>query len=342
MSSVASALAWRLARAGSGSLGHHGPGPAEIKHGPDAIFGNGPYPHTLAEFIGQSQAKQQIMTAMLSAAEREQPLDHVLLASPYPGIGKTALAKIVAAMLNVGYAEVGGTVTAKDIRPTLHAMGDRDVLFIDEIHRLCSMGKRNAEWLLQLLQDGVLALPTGAESVPRVTVIGATTDRQKLPETILLRFVIQPVLTPYTEVEAVEIAKHTARRLEIVLEPAAFHQIAAAADYNPRMIGRITRTARDIIVAATTDDDPIETAIKWCGQSNDGLSDQACDYLMLLYGYGGLAGIATLKAALNEISLEHTERVLIQRGYVVVTPKGREMTKLGVQRAEQLMEDNAE
>lgn len=339
MSLAVSSLAWRLAKNSGGAQGSSAR-PAEIRHGPDEIFGHGPYPRTMEEFVGQPLAKTQLATAGMSAARREAPMGHVLLASGYHGIGKTALAKIVAVGLGVGYVEVGGTVTAKDIRPTLHAMADRDVLFIDEIHRLCSQGKRNAEWLLQLLQDGVLALPTGVEEIPRITVIGATTDKQKLPETILSRFLIQPVLMPYTEVEAVEIAKGVMRKYQLVLEPAELARVAMASDCNPRLITRIVETIRDIKFGGTAMGDPVNTAIMWCGQSLDGLSKSACEYLMLLFGYGGTAGAATMRMALMEIALEHTERTLIQRGYLVVTPKGRELTNLGVERAEQLMEEN--
>lgn len=333
-----SSLAWRLARNSGGAQGSAAR-PAEIKHGADAIFGFGPYPRSMEEFIGQPLAKRQISTAVMSAACREAPMAHTLLASGHHGIGKTSLAKIIAVALGVGYVEVGGTVTAKDIRPTLHAMKDRDVLFIDEIHRLCSSGKRNAEWLLQLLQDGVLALPTGVEEVPRITVIGATTDKQKLPETILSRFGVQPVLEPYTEVEAVEIAKGVMHKYEILLDPAELAQIAMASDCNPRLITRMVETVRDIKLS-TGETDAVATAIKWCGQSMDGLSLSACEYLMLLFGYGGTAGAATMRMALNEIALEHTERSLIQRGFLMVTAKGRELTNLGIERAEQLMEEN--
>lgn len=335
-------LAWRLSRAGQGGFAGGTRTHVEIKRGEEAIFGDGPYPHKLSEFIGQDVAKEQLMTSMLSARRREAPMDHTLLASGYPGIGKTALAKIIANMLNVGYAEVGGTVTVKDIRPILHSMEDHDVLFIDEIHRMVSSGKRNAEWLLQVLQDGVLALPTGTERIPRITVIAATTDAQKLPETILSRFPIQPTLEPYTLAQAVEITKVTARKLEVTLDPGQHHRVAAAANYNPRMIGRILRVMRDMQVAGLQTEDMVAHALDWTGVTSDGLTRIAQDYTMLLYGYGGTAGVATLKAALNEAALDLTEKLLIQKGFIVVTPKGRELTKLGVARAEALLESNPE
>ena len=331
-------LAWRLAR--GGGIGHGTQAPVEIKRGADAIFGTGPYPRKLSEFVGQDAAKAQLMTAMMSAAKRQQPLDHCLFASGYAGVGKTALAKIVANMLNVGYVEIGGTTTLKDVRPVLHAMEDFDVLFIDEIHRMVSSGKRNAEWLLQVLQDGVLALPTGVEKIARITVIAATTDAQKLPETILSRFPIQPILEPYSLGEAVAITKSMCARLEVTLEPVDLHRVAKAANCNPRIVSRILKQVLHIQTTETPIEDQVGLALAWTGVTEDGLTRQAADYMMVLYGYGGTAGVSTMKAALNEIALEHTEKLLIQKGFIVITPKGRELTRLGIARAEALLKDN--
>ncbi len=221
-------------------------------------------------------------------------------------------------------------------------MQPKDVLFIDEIHRLVATGKRNAEWLLQLLWEGTLVLPTGVVEIAPITVIAATTDAQKLPQTILDRFQVVPEIVPYTELEAVQIAQVTAERLGVDLPVAQYHRIAAAADYNPRLIGRLLTTCRDIIIANASHPDPVSQAMDWTGVTPDGLTRIAQDYLMLLYGYGGLAGQATLKAALNESELALTEKSLIQRGFIAITGQGRELTKLGVGRAEELMEDHSE
>lgn len=345
--SVASLMAYRMTRHTPGQGNATG---VHIKRGADEIIGDGPYPRSFTEFVGQTTARMQLLTAMRSAAKRQQPMDHVLLASGAPGIGKTTLAKICAVQMGVGYAELGGTVTAKDARKTLHAMSDGDVLFFDEIHRLVSQGKRNAEWLLQLLQDGVLALPTGVERVARITVIGATTDAQKLPQTILDRFPIQPVLEPYGVEECIAIAETTARRMgfgEGGWAPIPedrdkrrewLEKIARAADCNPRRIGTLLGTVRDIALANEADPQTVtDTALKWTGLSADGLNQLAQDYLMVLYGYGGTAGLTTIKSALNEEVLTITERQLIQKGYLMVTAKGRELTTLGMDRAAELL-----
>lgn len=165
--SAASILAYRLTQASQGAK----PGSHVARAvGPDAIFGTGPYPRKLSQFVGQEQAKDQLMTAMLSATERQVAMPHVLLACGSPGVGKTTLGKIVASELQVGYVELGGQVKEKDIASAAEVLKPGDVLFLDEIHRLVAFGKRNAEWLLQLLQDGVLMLPTGVVRLPPITV----------------------------------------------------------------------------------------------------------------------------------------------------------------------------
>lgn len=331
---AASMLAWRMIRAG-GAHSSSAPATVNILRG-EAIFGDGPYPHKMTEFVGQEQARVQLLTAMTSAKERGAPLGHVLLASGTPGIGKTTLAKLVASMLGTGYAEVGGNVTVKDVRPVLEAMQDGDVLFLDEIHRLVSTKRTNAEWLLQLLTDWKLVLPTGVLTLPKITVIAATTDAQKLPRTILDRFTITPVLEPYTEEQGVQIAKVTAKRLNMELPEGQYHRVAAAADYNPRIMARLLSTVRDLQIAKT-EGDIVATALQWQGVSFDGLARVEQDYLMLLCGYGGTASIGTMKAVLGESALDQTERVLIQRGYITITGRGRELTRLGIERANALM-----
>lgn len=310
----------------------------QVKHG-DEIIGDGPYPRDFTQFVGQTVARLQLTAAIESAVVRQERLPHVLLGSGTAGIGKTSLGKLVAHTMQVGFAELGGVITAKDARPVLEAMEDRDILFLDEIHRMVSSGKKNAEWLLQLLQDGELVLPTGAVKVPKITVIGATTDAQRLPKTILDRFDIQPLLVQYNEVEAVQIAMTTASRLKMHLPDAQYHRVAAAADYNPRVMGRLLSTIRDIQIADPENKDVVATALEWTGFSNDGMDRLTQDYLILLYGYGGVASSPTMLAVLGESVLTQTEKDLVQRGFITVTNRGRELTRIGMDRAVELLEE---
>lgn len=332
------ALAYRLAfKSGGGGVARGTAAAVRILHG-DEIFGDGPYPHSMTDFIGQDTARLQLLTAMRGAQLRGEAMPHVLLASGHAGIGKTTLAKLTAYMLGVGYVEVGGNVTVKDVRPVLEAMHDHDVLFLDEIHRLVSVKKANAEWLLQLLTDHTLVLPTGVVSIADITVFGATTDAQRLPRTILDRFLIQPVLTAYEPQEAVEIAKVTAKRLNMTVSEADYHRIAAAGDYNPRLIGRLLAQVRDIQLAGPdATSDVVTTALTWTGLTPDGLDRTAQDYLMMLLGYGGTAAVGTMRALLAEAALDQTERTLMQRGFIQITGRGRELTTLGLDRARELV-----
>lgn len=313
---------------------------------------DGPYPKRFADFVGQQRARAQITAAIISAQERDARMDHMLLASGLPGIGKTALSRLTAYSLGVGFVELGGAVTDKDAAAALKEMQDRDVLFLDEIHRLVSGGKARAEWLLTLLQDGTLHTPSGTVQAPDITVIAATTDAQKLPETILDRFKIKPKLDYYTGNEAAEIARLTATRLGFGTHlpmPGTTDWLAAVAracDNNPRRIDTLLGTVRDIAISSrdeagtpgnlSEEGYSLDLALDWEGVTFDGLTMVMQDYLAALHHYDGVAGAATLKAALNESDLTLTEKALIQRGYIIVAPKGRVLTESGAERAEQL------
>lgn len=318
-----------------------------VKRGAEIL--EGPYPQSFTDFIGQEKARLQIIAAITSAVQRHDRLDHMLLASGYPGIGKTALSRLTAHLRGVGFVELGGSVTDRDAAKAIEVMEDGDILFLDEIHRLVVGGKARAEWLLTLLQDGTLHTPQGTVQAPNITVIAATTDAQRLPETILDRFVIKPVLEPYTVAEAIEIGTVTARRLgfgEDLTMPdstAWLEGIARACDNNPRRMTQMLKVLRDIVITDEVqpgvDGYDLTTALDWCGVTPDGLTQVMQDYLVALHVYGGKAGISTLKMVTNENDLTLTEKALVQRGYVVVATGGRELTDFGAERAEELARD---
>jgi len=272
-------------------------------------------------------------------------MEHMLLASGTPGVGKTALARLSVHTLGAGMVELSGLVTDKDAAKALKVMRDGDVLFLDEVHRLVGFGKSRAEWLLTLLQDGELHMPTGVIVAPKITVIAATTDRERLPQTILDRFVIQPILEPYSEGEAVQIAAFQASRLgfgsTLLPMPASkawLAGIASASRNNPRRISKLLSAVRDVALSTKLanlhkDGYDISVALDWNGLTTDGITSVGQDYLLGLLAYGGTAGLPTMKALLNEEQLNHTERDLIQDGYVEVTPRGRALTDFGNERA---------
>jgi Holliday junction DNA helicase RuvB len=338
-------IAYQLAKATTprGTPGGSGP---QRKVGAEILVG---YPQTFSAFIGQTMARTQILTAIKSASLRKEPLAHMLLASGQAGIGKTALSRLTASVLHVGLVELSGVVTEKDAIAAVRVMEDGDVLFLDEVHRLVSRGKSKAEWLLTLLQDGELHTPMGVIQAPRITVIAATTDAQKLPETILDRFPLKPVLEPYTDSEAKEIAALTAKGLgfgEHVPMPEVdtwLTAVARAANNNPRRIGMLLRSVLDIAVAgdgdiATEDGYDISLALEWNGLTEDGITRVGQEYLVGLFVNGGTAGAQTMKHLLNEEQLIHTEKQLTQMGLIDIEARGRTLTEVGVARARELAE----
>lgn len=307
------------------------------------------YPDGWDEFIGQETAKRTLQVKIASAKERQVPLSHVLLASGTPGVGKTTLALLVAAALETRMKMVSGAVSLNEARIMLSAMSDGDVLFIDEIHQLVRGSKSNAEWLLHLLQDGVLMGPRGPEPQPLVTVIGASTDAGRLPETILSRFLIQPVIEPYSLDEATRIAINMGASLlpEDAPWPRAddFRAVAVAANHNPRIMSAIIQNMRDLV---TVDPEAafdgmnydLTEPLRWLGLTFDGLDDTAQRYLTtIMEDFEGQAGGRSMQDRLQEPGgVDATERVLMGKGYIVKTRQGRTLTADGIKRARDLAE----
>lgn len=335
------ALAFQLSQDDGGSTGL-------VQRGLDIL--EGPYPKTFDDFIGQNLARRMILTAVEAAMATDAPaLDHVLIASGIPGCGKTTLARLTAAVLDVGFVELGGVVTDKDAIKALRQMTDGDVLFLDEIHRLVQGGRGKAEWLLTLMQDGKIQTGVGAFRAPAITIIGATTDAQKLPQTILDRFRILPVLTEYSTPEAVRIGHQTARRLgfgthELPMPDADgwLRDVAKACDNNPRRIGQLIASVKDVAVATSLSnrDDAngydISLSLEYNGLTSDGLTKGAQDYLLALFLNDGSAGATTVKALVREGNVDHTEQYLLSKGYINVGTKGRSLTDFGLKRAHKL------
>lgn len=314
------------------------------------IFEGTDYPTSWDSLVGQERAVAQLRAACLSARVRQTRLDHVLLASGVPGIGKTSLAKLVAADIGTGIVEVAGKIGLDEARNILSGMSANDVLFIDEVHQMA--GGTKAEWLLHVLQDGVLMTKNGPEPIPDITIVAATTDSQKLPMTILGRFPIKPVLEAYTEDEAATICEQMAERVGFgatdfipVPGPATRVRIARAANCNPRDMRMLLIALRDATVSEATvavgSTYDLSVALEWAGYTEDGLTRLAQDYLqVLLVTYDGQAGEKTIGCALGEPGpLKHTEQVLIQKSLLSITASGRQLTPEGVDRAIALLKE---
>jgi Holliday junction DNA helicase RuvB len=297
-------------------------------------------PQKLAEFIGQEQARKNLGVFIAAARGRHEALDHVLFVGP-PGLGKTTLAQIVARELAVNFRATSGPVIAKagDLAALLTNLEERDVLFIDEIHRL---NPAVEEILYPAMEDFQLDLIIGegpaARSVKidlaRFTLVGATTRAGLLTNPLRDRFGIPIRLNFYTEAELELIVTRGARVLGIGMTPDGANEIARRARGTPRIAGRLLRRVRDfanVEDAAAIDRKLADRALLALEVDAAGLDAMDRRYLTTIalnYG-GGPVGVETIAAALSEprdAIEEIIEPFLIQRGLVQRTPRGRLLT----------------
>lgn len=312
----------------------------EPKRG-DEIFEGTDYPRDWSGFIGQDKAKEQLQIQIGSANARGARLEHTLFDSGTHGIGKSTLATLMASKAGVGLLQTSGPLDASDARRLMSSMQDRDILFIDEAHTLVTGGRNKADWLLPFMIEGRLYTEMGAQQMPDVTIVAATTDVGKLPNTLISRFMIRPTLVPYTPDEGAKIAFNLAGRIGVdVPRGKVCQRIAVAADYNPRAMRQILTAVRDLQYARPETHPNLDTAFEWAGVSEDGLSTLAREFLIvLLTSKENTASIESIKAQLGEPGpLKHEEQTLLKRSLVTITGRGRQLTDLGRQRGlEELM-----
>jgi len=300
-------------------------------------------PQRLAEFIGQEQARKNLGIFIEAARARREALDHVLFVGP-PGLGKTTLAQIVARELGVNFRATSGPVIAKagDLAALLTNLEERDVLFIDEIHRL---NPAVEEILYPAMEDFQLDLIIGegpaARSVKidlaKFTLIGATTRAGLLTNPLRDRFGIPVRLNFYTVGELEQIVNRGARVLGIGMTADGANEIARRARGTPRIAGRLLRRVRDfasVAGAAAIDRAVADTALAALEVDAAGLDAMDRRYLTTIaVNYsGGPVGVETLAAALSEPrdAIEDIiEPYLIQCGYLQRTPRGRLLTVHG-------------
>ncbi len=297
-------------------------------------------PQVLADFTGQESARKNLKVFIESAKARGEALDHVLFVGP-PGLGKTTLAQIVARELGVNFRSTSGPVIAKagDLAAQLTNLEPRDVLFIDEIHRL---NPAVEEILYPAMEDFQLDLIIGAGPAARsvkidlapFTLVGATTRAGLLTTPLRDRFGIPIRLNFYTVPELEGIVARTARVIGLALAVEGANEIARRSRGTPRIAGRLLRRVRDFAVvegAPIVDRALADAALKLLDVDPIGLDmmdRRYLDAIAISFG-GGPVGVETIAAALSEprdAIEEIIEPYLIQLGFLQRTPRGRLLT----------------
>ena len=297
-------------------------------------------PLSLMDFTGQEAARKNLKIFIEAAKARGDALDHVLFVGP-PGLGKTTLAQIVARELGVNFRSTSGPVIAKagDLAAQLTNLEERDVLFIDEIHRL---NPAVEEILYPAMEDFQLDLIIGegpaARSVKidlaKFTLVGATTRAGLLTTPLRDRFGIPIRLNFYTVPELEGIVSRGARVMNIPMTPEGANEIARRSRGTPRIAGRLLRRVRDFAIVddnAKVTREVADKALRALDVDAIGLDVMDRRYLdtvALKFG-GGPVGIETIAAALSEprdAIEEIIEPYLLQQGFIQRTPRGRVLT----------------
>jgi Holliday junction DNA helicase RuvB len=298
-------------------------------------------PRSLADFVGQERVKEQLMLLLDGARTRGEPVDHLLFSGP-PGLGKTTLGQIVAIEMGAGFQPTSGPALERpsDLAAILTNLGDGDVLFVDEIHR---MPRPVEEVLYPALEDFTLDVVLGkgptARSIrlelPRFTLIGATTRPGRITLPLRERFGFSPRLDYYDVGDLSTIVRRSARILGLDVDDDGAGEIARRSRGTPRIANRLLRRVRDF--AQVRHDGAVVGSVARAGLELFEVDDVGLDRLdhailscvIERFG-GGPVGLSTLAAAIGEEAdtiEDVVEPFLLQLGFLKRTPRGRVATE---------------
>jgi Holliday junction DNA helicase RuvB len=298
-------------------------------------------PRSLEEFVGQDRVKEQLAVLLEGARNRGEPVDHLLFSGP-PGLGKTTLAQIVAHEMRAGFQPTSGPALERpsDLAAILTNLGEGDVLFVDEIHR---MPKAVEEVLYPALEDFTLDIVLGkgatARSIrldlPRFTFVGATTRPGRITRPLRERFGFSPRLDYYVVEDLTSIVRRSAGILGVETDADGAHEIARRSRGTPRIANRLLRRVRD--VAEVRHDGRVTGDVARAGLEVFEVDEQGLDrldhavlHVIIDKFAGGPVGLSTLSAAVGEEpdTIEDVvEPYLLQLGFLQRTPRGRVATE---------------
>ena len=294
--------------------------------------------------IGQEAAKERLAVHIAAARRRNAALPDVLLASGRPGIGKTMMARIIAGDMGGDFIMLVPPFKKETLYEAAMSLGDKGILFIDEIHKLVDgVGSRGAEVLLHLLEEKKLYTEEGVVELADITVIGATTDKGKLPKTILSRFPVQPFLGPYTLADLCRITIQFAMNHPDLRDMSneLVKTIARACQGMPRIARHLVDTAADLTLAQGAEPTG-EQLLAFEQLEPDGTTMEHKAYLIGMFRnfrrvtadgvVEYVAGEASMMNVLRETKqgLAELEWFLMDRGLLDRTPSGRRLTAAGI------------
>ena len=317
-------------------------------------FENKLRPQTLDEYVGQQKIKDNLKIYVEAAKKRGEPLDHILFYGP-PGLGKTTLSYIIANELGARIKLTSGPAISRsaDMASVLNNLGEGDVLFIDEIHRL---NKNIEEILYPAMEDFVLDFVIGkgpsAKSMrinlPHFTLIGATTKVGNISNPLRDRFGVVDRLEFYSEEELEQIIKRSAKILDVTITDNAAKILSRRSRQTPRIANRLLKRIRDfaeLLNNGVIDDDLVNKALLKLEVDEKGLNHSDIEYLKVLNEKfnGGPVGVETLAAAMSEdtATLEDViEPFLMQIGFVSRSMRGRMLNEIGKKHLEEYYKKN--